>query len=132
MLGISLTAEQIRTAPPEVRHWLEQQVAGLFAPVAEEAAQAAPRHLALLNPGDAQAVLEQIEDILPVVSVFFELGRENAGVPVQGVRVFRLAEMLRHTRLESSGAGGPVPGRDQRRAPPRPPGSRCADLRGGP
>jgi hypothetical protein len=101
MLGISLSAEQIRAAPPEVRHWLEQQVAGLFAPVAEEAAQAAPRHLALLNPGDAQAVLEQIEDILPVVSVFFELGRENASVPVQGVRVFRLAEILRHTRLES-------------------------------
>ena len=47
-------------------------------------------------------MLEQIEDILPVVSVFFELGRENAGVPVQGVRVFRLAEMLRHTRLESA------------------------------
>ncbi|HUB16920.1 MAG TPA: hypothetical protein VMB34_33605 [Acetobacteraceae bacterium] len=101
MLGISLTAEQIRAAPPEVRHWLEQQVAGLFSPVAEEVAQAAPRHLALLNPGDAQAVLEQIEDILPVVSVFFELGRENASVPVQGVRVFRLAEILRHTRLES-------------------------------
>ena len=53
-----------------------------------------------LTPGDAQAVLEQIEDILPVVSVFFELGRENASVPVQGMRVFRLPEILRHTRLE--------------------------------
>ena len=55
-----------------------------------------------ITPGDAQAVLEQIEDILPVVSVFFELGRENAGVPVQGMRVFRLPEILRHTRLESA------------------------------
>ena len=53
-----------------------------------------------MTPGDAQAVLEQIEDILPVVSVFFELGRENASVPVQGMRVFRLPEILRHTRLE--------------------------------
>ena len=101
MLGISLTAEQIRAAPPEVRHWLEQQLAGLFSPVAEEAGHAAPRHVALLGAGDAQAVLEQIEDILPVVTVFFELGRESASVPTQGLRVFRLAEVLRHTRLES-------------------------------
>jgi len=101
MLGISLTAEQIRGAPPEVRHWLEQQVAGMFAPVAEEAPHPATPHLALLNPGDAQAVLEQIEDILPVVSVFFELGREHASTLVEGTRVFRLQEILRHTRLES-------------------------------
>jgi hypothetical protein len=100
MLGISLTAEQVRAAPPEVRHWLEQQLAGLFSPVAEEA-HAAPRHLALLGPGDAQAVLEQIEDILPVVTVFFELGRESGSTPAQGVRVFRLIDVLRHTRLES-------------------------------
>lgn len=101
MVGISLTAEQVRAAPPEVRHWIEQQVATLFAPAAEAQPHAEPRHLAQLTPGDAQAVLEQIEDILPVVSVFFELGRENASVPVQGMRVFRLPEILRHTRLES-------------------------------
>ena len=101
MVGISLTAEQIRAAPPEVRHWIEQQFAGLFAPAVEEHPHAEPRHLAQITPGDAQAVLEQIEDILPVVSVFFELGRENASVPVQGMRVFRLPEILRHTRLES-------------------------------
>lgn len=99
MVGISLTAEQIRAAPPEVRHWIEQQITALLAPAAEAPPQ--QRHLAALNPSDAQALLEQIEDILPVVSVFFELGRENAGVPVQGMRVFRLPEILRHTRLES-------------------------------
>jgi hypothetical protein len=101
MVGISLTAEQIRAAPPEVRHWIEQQCATLFAPAAEEKPHAEQRHLAQLTPGEAQALLEQIEDILPVVSVFFELGRENVSVPVQGMRVFRLPEILRHTRLES-------------------------------
>jgi hypothetical protein len=106
MVGISLTAEQIRAAPPEVRHWIEQQCATLFAPAVEEQPHAEPHHpaqvhLAQIAPGDAQAVLEQIEDILPVVSVFFELGRESASVPVQGMRVFRLPEILRHTRLES-------------------------------
>ena len=101
MVGISLTAEQIRAAPPEVRHWIEQQVAGLFGPVAEASPQAAPRHLALVTPGEAEALLEQIENILPVVSVFFELGRESAGVPAQGMRVLHVAEILRHTRLQS-------------------------------
>jgi hypothetical protein len=102
MVGISLTAEQIRAAPPDVRHWIEQQCATLFAPAVEEQPHAAePRRLAQLTPGETQALLEQIEDILPVVNVFFELGRENASVPVQGMRVFRLPEILRHTRLES-------------------------------
>ena len=102
MVGISLTAEQIRAAPPEVRHWIEQQFATLFTPAPEEHPHVAePRRLAQVTPGEAQALLEQIEDILPVVSVFFELGRENASVPVQGMRVFRLPEILRHTRLES-------------------------------
>ena len=92
MVGITLTAEQIRAAPPEVRHWIESQVAAVFAsPAAAEGAHAAPPHLAQVTAGEAQAILEQIEDLLPVVSVFFELGRENASVPVQGMRAFRLA-----------------------------------------
>ena len=99
MIGISLTAEQIRAAPPEVRHWIEQQIVAIFAPAAEMPPE--QRHLASLTPGDAQALLEQIEDILPVVSVFFELGRETASVPVQGLRVFRLPDIMRHTRLQS-------------------------------
>lgn len=99
MIGISLTAEQIRTAPPEVRHWIEQQVAAAFAP--QDEAPPDQGHLAVLTPGDAQALLEQIEDILPVVSVFFELGREAASVPVQGMRMFRVSEIMRHTRLQS-------------------------------
>jgi hypothetical protein len=99
MIGISLTAEQVRAAPPEVRHWFEQQVASLFSSAGEPPPE--QRHLASLTPGDAQALLEQIEDILPVVSVFFELGREAASVPVQGMRMFRLADILRHTGLQS-------------------------------
>lgn len=40
MLGITLAPEQIMQAPPEVRRWIEQQVAGAFglsrpAPVVE-------------------------------------------------------------------------------------------------
>jgi hypothetical protein len=102
MVGITLTAEQIRSAPPEVRHWIEGQVAAMFAPQAAEEAHAAPPHLAQCTPGEAQAILEQIEDLLPVVSVFFEFGRESASVPVQGMRAFQLSEVGRHARLETT------------------------------
>ena len=33
MVGITLSAEQIRLAPPEIRHWLEQQIAALLSPL---------------------------------------------------------------------------------------------------
>jgi hypothetical protein len=102
MVGITLTAEQIRSAPPEVRHWIESQVAAVFAPQVGEEAHPAPPHLAVCTAGEAQAILEQIEDLLPVVSVFFELGRESASVPVQGMRAFRLNEIVRHARLETT------------------------------
>lgn len=103
MVGITLSAELVRSAPPEVRHWIEAQVAAAFAPqTTAEEAHSAPPHLASVTSGEAQAILEQIEDLLPVVSVFFELGRESASVPVQGMRAFRLGEILRHTRLETT------------------------------
>jgi len=36
-----------------------------------------------------------------VVSVFFELGREAGGVAVHGMRAFRIADIQRHTRMQS-------------------------------
>ena len=30
MVGITLTPEQVRTAPPDVRRWLEQELAKTF------------------------------------------------------------------------------------------------------
>ena len=33
MVGITLSPEQIRAAPPDVRHWLQQQIAALLSPL---------------------------------------------------------------------------------------------------
>lgn len=101
MVGITLTAEQIRAAPPEVRHWIESQVAAALAPPAIEESRGAPPQLAAGTLAEMEAILQQIEALLPVVSVFFELGRESASVPVQGMRAFRLSEIMRHARLET-------------------------------
>ena len=46
-------------------------------------------------------MLALVQGMLPVVSAFFELGREAASVAVHGLRAFRIADILRHTRLQS-------------------------------
>lgn len=100
MVGITLSPEQIRSAPPEVRQWLEQEIArslGLH-PQSETVVADAP-HLAACSPQEAMAIYTSIRGLLPVVNVFFELGRDTARNSEDGIEVFRLADMLRHTRL---------------------------------
>ena len=101
MVGITLSAELIRSAPPEVRRWLEQEIAhtlGLH-PGHEPPAHAAATTLVGCNPEEVREMLSLVEGMLPVVSVFFELGREAASVAVHGMRAFRLADILGHARL---------------------------------
>ncbi len=99
MVGITLAPEQIRNAPPEVRHWLEQQVAQTLALRGMEAPLAIPPHLVACTPEQVAAILAQITGMLPAVAVFLELGREPAGATPDGLRVLRLADIARHARL---------------------------------
>jgi hypothetical protein len=102
MVGITLSPEQIGQAPPEVRRWLEQQIAGVLGFYRPEPAMHAPeRHLIACNLETARAVLSQIHGILPLVSVFFELARDPIAATGQGLRALRLDEMARHARLQS-------------------------------
>ena len=101
MLGITLAPEQIRMAPPEVRHWLEQQMAQMLGlPRAAEPVPVPPR-LAACTPEQVGAILAQIQHMLPVVAVFLELGREQGNATGGGLRVFRLADIARHAHLPS-------------------------------
>jgi hypothetical protein len=101
MVGITLSAEQIRSAPPEVRHWLEQQVAALLSPLPVQPPHPGPQLIACTRQ-ELRAVLTQIQALLPAVSVFFELGREAGSVPVHGMRALRMTDILRNTRLDSA------------------------------
>src|SRR6185436_19036363 len=47
-----------------------------------------------------RGVLSLINDILPVMNVFFELAREPAVATAQGLRALRLDDMARHVRLQ--------------------------------
>jgi hypothetical protein len=101
MSGITLTAEQIRAAPPEVRLWLEQQIAQLLGLPHGAELPASPPPLIAASPELAAAILGQIQNMLPVMAVFFELGREQGSLVANGLRAFRLADVARQARLAS-------------------------------
>jgi hypothetical protein len=102
MVGITLSPEQIQQAPAEVRRWLEQQITGTLGLYrAEPAFQTPSRHLVGCTLEEARTMLSLIQGFLPVVSVFFELGREPFAASAQGVRALRLDDMLRHTHLQA-------------------------------
>jgi hypothetical protein len=95
------TVEEIRAAPPEVRRWLEQEVIRALGthPSQEHTAEPARPTLIGCNVEEARDILSLVQGVLPVVSVFFELGREAAGLPVHGMRAFAIPDLQRHARL---------------------------------
>jgi hypothetical protein len=102
MVGITLSPEQVRGAPPDVRRWLEQQISGslgLFA--APQPAETHSRHLVGCQVEQARAIFSLIQRLLPVLGVFFELARDPVVVTPQGVRVLHLDDMMRHCRLQA-------------------------------
>lgn len=98
MAGITLSMEEIRAAPTEVRRWLEQEIvrATGLAPRPEPAIK-----LVGCNVEEVREMLAWVEGTLPVVSVFFELGREAASVAVHGMRAFHIDGIMSHTRLHT-------------------------------
>lgn len=102
MIGITLSPEQIRAAPPEVQRWLRREIAVAFEfPLEAEAAKPASEHLVICSPEEVAAIYGAIRGVLPVVNVFFELGREGDSVGARGVEAYRLDDIARHARLQS-------------------------------
>jgi hypothetical protein len=101
MIGITLTTDQIRTAPADVRQWIEHQVIVSLGLAAETPAAEQPHtsHLATCSEQDAAAVLAQIQGSLPSVNVFLEFGRTGISYGQPPVMAFRLLDILHHTRL---------------------------------
>lgn len=102
MTGITLSSEQIRRAPPEVRRWIEHEVAASlgFQPGAEDS-QRRPAQLAGCGHDELAAVLQLIQGAFPVVNVFFELGRKGASFAQDRLEAYRLSDIQHHTQLQS-------------------------------
>ena len=102
MTGITLSAEQIRRAPAEVRQWIEHEVAtslGLETRAAES--QRRMVQLADCSQSELRAMLGLIHGVFPAVNVFFELGRRGAHLAQEQLEAYRLADIQHHTRLQS-------------------------------
>ena len=100
MVGITLSPEQVRSAPAEVRNWLEHEIArslGLIGAPAEFRPE--PEHVVAVTPDEAAAIFASIRGMLPVVNVFFELGREGESIGRADVEAYRVADIVRHARL---------------------------------
>lgn len=103
MIGITLTSDQIRNAPPSVRQWIEQQVLSSLGPGEEFRPSPPPQaaHLVACSPEEAAAILRQIEDQLPAVNVFFDFARRGIGFGQPPLISYRLVDIMYHARLES-------------------------------
>jgi hypothetical protein len=101
MIGITLSSEQIRTAPPEIRQWIEREVMTSLGQPSQPAEASKPHgeHLAACGEEEVAAILSQIHGVLPAVNVFFEFGRQGAIFGQPRIEAFRLLDIAHHTRL---------------------------------
>ena len=101
MIGITLGAEQIRSAPAEVRQWIEREVMTSLGlrPMTADDSKPHGEHLVACSGEEVAAILAQIRGILPAVNVFFEFGRQGAIFGQPNIVAFRLLDIAHHTRL---------------------------------
>ncbi len=101
MASFNFTVEQIRSAPPEVRRWVEQEITAAFRELASQrpAPPQAP-DLASCTPEEALAIFQAIRRDFAAVQVFLELGREPAiGSSPAPLHALSIGEIKRNLRL---------------------------------
>jgi hypothetical protein len=108
MPAFTFSVEQLRSAPPEVRHWVANEIAhalggiGVPRPAMSqtEPRQAEPMTLAACSAPQALQVFELIANDVIAARVFFELARESAlNTNLPGVHALRVADVLHHVGL---------------------------------
>ena len=103
MTSFTFSVEQVRSAPPEVRRWIEREITTALAMLSRsehDPSQHDEGTLAACTPQEAAEVYELIKGNFLLSQVFFELGRETPGDRrASPLHALRLADMLRHTRL---------------------------------
>ena len=103
MMSFTFSIEQVRSAPPEVRRWIEREVTAavaLLQGVEHDSSQLHETALAACALQEAAEVYELIRSDFLLSQVFFELAREaprNRGEAA--LHALGLADMLRHTRV---------------------------------
>lgn len=108
MASFTFSAEQIKSAPPDVRRWMESEIiralTGGPAAVGEapnpESAEGLERALAAGTAGEMQETFKRIAGNSIMARVFFELARDT-GFAASGTafHVVNLVDVMRHLQL---------------------------------
>ena len=101
MTSFSFTAEQIKSAPPEVRRWFENQIVLLVRELTEQRPE--PAHapeLTACTAEEAEVLFELLRADFAATQVLLELGREAPlGTGPSGLHALSIAEIKRNLRL---------------------------------
>jgi hypothetical protein len=104
MIGITLNSEQIRTAPAEVRRWIEREISRSLGPQSQSTDHNSHgEQLVACSADEVVALLSRIQGVLPAVNVFFEFGRQGTALGSARLEAFRLQDIAYHTRLQNVG-----------------------------
>jgi molybdenum-dependent DNA-binding transcriptional regulator ModE len=102
MIGITLSSEQIRRAPTEVRRWIEKEIpTSLGSQVQATGSESQAGQLVECSYDELARVLSLIQGVFPVLNVFFELGRKGIGFAEGRLEAYRLSDIQHHARLQS-------------------------------
>jgi hypothetical protein len=103
MTSFTFSIEQVRSAPPEVRRWVEHEIMAALAALNKSEHDPSQIHAAALAacmPQEAAQLFEMIKNSFLLSEVFFELARDmpnsHGSAPFHPLSV---ADILRHTRL---------------------------------
>ena len=106
MTSFTFSIEQVRSAPPEVRRWIEREIAAALAALSKaehDPSQVHAAAVAACMPEEVVQLFELIKGNFLLSQVFFELAREmpkcHGAAPLYPMSI---ADILRHTRLADS------------------------------
>lgn len=114
MVSFTFSAEQIKTAPPDVRRWMEAEIvkalagglgtasaaAGQTVAPSAETAETLQRALAAGTAAEMQETFKRVAGNSIIARVFFELARET-GLSAGGApfHIVSIVEIMRHLQL---------------------------------
>lgn len=103
MTSFTFSAEQVNSAPPEVRRWMENEIAkalGLQARYEHEPSKMHAAALAACTVDELAQIFSLISGNFLVSQVFFELGRETSVAhSLPSLHALSLGDMQRHVQL---------------------------------
>ena len=102
MISFTFPAEQIRSAPPEVRRWIERVLAAALGPAepGHDPPEVHAPSLAACTAEEAILLFDLIKGNFLIAQVFLELARDSSvGRSAAPLHALNLADILHHTKL---------------------------------